>query len=405
MEDVEYSTGSIEEDERMIVDEGTKNESNQELSELEVERVATLLGTLAEKPWLYDSHVEYITLLRRGFLHYRDIGKSSQYPFWNDLREARKSMASLFRLSEDMYAEWIADEIVADAPWEVVRQVFETALDLEPEHWTGQGARCSVRLWKMYGLWMEAETTKAKDNKNASAEQKNQFNDNNMMVAWEEAIEQTKGSIPNVGFQQSCRFSKKANQIQSHDIWNHYRDLLMKAYSEQTDSQKRDAVRQLVFDAYQERLSVIHATIQDTFSEFSTFITENYGPEEYEQIMVASNKRFSQTVQLLNEREDFERRIGNAKANGEIAEEWMAFSEYIEFEKASIQPKKWQRRHKVSDSDKQAFVERVSALFDRMVLTWHTESRVWEEYVFFMVSRLPCKPLFSWDTNSAAYLA
>lgn len=193
MSDVDMEMHQGEEGDAMSVDGRVEA-----LSEAEEARVPELFIVLAEQPWSYELHSEYIALLRRGFLHHHQTEPGSQYSLWNDLREARKTMHSIFRMTEQMYAEWAADEIAAGSDWRDVKAVFDEALDLNQEIWVGSSGRCSVTLWKMYAEWMDKEFRATKANKSADADRKNQFDANSRMVAWEEAVEQTQGSIPDV---------------------------------------------------------------------------------------------------------------------------------------------------------------------------------------------------------------
>lgn len=142
-----------------------------------------------------------------------------------------------------------------------------------------------------------------------------------------------------------------------------------------------------MYNAYLDRLKVIHSTVSETFSDFSTFITEYYEPEEYEEIMVGANPIYAKTAERLSARESIETRIATAKRDGDTFSEWTAFSEYIELEK-EVSNTRVRAKHerKKAQQEREGFFDRVCALFDRMVLRWGSEARVWTEYILFVVS-------------------
>lgn len=63
---------------------------------------------------------------------------------------------------------------------------------------------------------------------------------------------------------------------------------------------------------YLDRIAIPHATLEDTFSALSPFITK-YEPEEYEKTMENCSKINAATRKLLTEREAFEQNLVRAQ--------------------------------------------------------------------------------------------
>lgn len=166
----------------------------------EFTKIATLLTQVAESPWSYELQVEYITLLRKGLtLHLNTPNATPKsYPLWADLKAARHTMLERYRLTEEMFAEWIEDENAAGTDWSEVKQIFDVALELEPEFYNGPGAPCSTRLWFLYAQWTEDWARKVTKRGNVSAEERDMFNNDAVLGTWEQAVEQTKGAIGDV---------------------------------------------------------------------------------------------------------------------------------------------------------------------------------------------------------------
>ena len=62
---------------------------------------------------------------------------------------------------------------------------------------------------------------------------------------------------------------------------------------------------------YLDRIAIPHATLEETFSSLSSFIS-SYEPEDYEKSMVHCNSIAATTRKLLSERESFEQSLVRA---------------------------------------------------------------------------------------------
>jgi hypothetical protein len=120
------------------------------LTEQDYARVSDLLLSLADRPYQYEHHVEYTSLLRRGFLvHQANHRESGPYVLMEDLRKARKDMLDRFPLSEAMWVEWITDEIAVSTTFEQVLHVVGLCAKAVEEECA------SVKLWKTYAGYIE----------------------------------------------------------------------------------------------------------------------------------------------------------------------------------------------------------------------------------------------------------
>lgn len=122
-------------------------------------------------------------------------------------------------------------------------------------------------------------------------------------------------------------------------------------------------------------MGVPHATIEDTWSAFSTF-TSTYQPDQYEAIMSDANKTFQQSLTALRDREGFEHKLKSLKESHLDGPTW---SEYLNWETTST-PKR------------PINIPLCLALFERCTLRYPMENRVWEEYMFFSLEKAGSDP-------------
>lgn len=132
-------------------------EKAEPLSGTDYERIAALLEFITDRPYQYDSHVEYIALLHRGFLvHQQAAGRGEEYSLLDDLRTGRHEMLERFPLKESMWLEWIADEMSIAKGLEDRLSVLELCSKAVEE----EGA--SVLLWKTYSKFLESQYSEAR---------------------------------------------------------------------------------------------------------------------------------------------------------------------------------------------------------------------------------------------------
>ena len=203
------------------VSDGDENEvaAPVPLSEEDYTRIADLLVSITNRPYQYESHVEYISLLRRGFLaHQADPREVGPYPLIKDLRKAREDMIERFPLNEIMWAEWIADEISICGGLEERLGVMELCAKAVEEE------SASVRLWKTYAEYIESQYSLGRDGDAVGKGKAKK-----VILSEEEEIT-LKGCFTLELVVETYRLGSiatKDNIAESHVLWNKYRDLMM----------------------------------------------------------------------------------------------------------------------------------------------------------------------------------
>lgn len=92
--------------------------------------------------------------------------------------------------------------------------------------------------------------------------------------------------------------------------------------------------------------------------------------------MVSTNKLYAAALEKYSSREIFELRLKREKGN--ITEEWNTWDEYLKWE--TNQPKK------------KLDVEMACTLYERCLLRFGDQARVWETYVYFVLERANTSP-------------
>ncbi|KAL7270267.1 Splicing factor [Rhizina undulata] len=325
------------------------------LSEADYERIANLLEFITDRPYQYESHVEYISLLHRGFLaHQADYTRCEPYPLFADLRKAREEMIDRFPMKESMWVEWISDEATVAKELEERLAVVELCARAVDE----EGG--SVKLWKAYAEFMQSQylgtdlhDPKGKGKGVMSAEDRAAMKEIFKMESVIDVYKQ--GALKTIN-----------NIAESHEIWDRYRDLVMRDLEAEPTPAKLDYVRNL----YKDHLQVPHANIADTFSAFSSFVTQ-YDNANYESIMVNTNKLFAAAQAKYHDRELYELRLQREKDS--LENEWAAWSDYLQWE--TNQPKR------------KLDIEMACALYERCLLRFGERARVWEDYVYFVLEK------------------
>jgi hypothetical protein len=107
--------------------------------------------------------------------------------------------------------------------------------------------------------------------------------------------------------------------------------------------------------------------MEDTFSEFSAFVTKNIN-DEYEKIMSSTSKDYGKALKALREREVFELRLQQSNAS------LSAFLVYLDWERSST---------------KSSIPRLTQTLFERALVIHWQESSIWQDYIYFAVWPFP----------------
>jgi len=105
--------------------------------------------------------------------------------------------------------------------------------------------------------------------------------------------------------------------------------------------------------------------MEETFSEFSAFVTK-YLNDEYEQIMSSASKEYGKAIRTLRERELFELQL--QQSNGSLP----VFSAYLDSERSS----------------KSSLPRLTQTLFERALVIYWQQPSIWEDYAYFAVRLL-----------------
>ncbi|KAF0501356.1 pre-mrna splicing factor 24 [Gigaspora margarita] len=293
--------------------------------DVDVEEIQQLLEQLSSNCYQYDVHVRYIQALRQAAL-------------FDELKDAREMMHGIFPLSEDIWLEWIQDESRLASTKEEKQRVIHLYSEAVKDY-------LSIKLWKEYINYIIQEY------KNF-LEEMDETGDNSGEVA---TLEQVRSVFTEA-------IKKTGNVVpESHIVWD-----ACKEFEEQIlEASSRDEVqKQRVQKMYTDRLKVPHATVEKTFSDYSSFITK-YDNSNYEKCMVESNMFFSQAKRRYYERDHYEQAL---VASGNALDKYM---EYIEFEKRQSTPN-WQA---------------IRTLYERAIVFHYLDSSLWENYIFQLIDK------------------
>ncbi|KAJ6166994.1 hypothetical protein N7470_002441 [Penicillium chermesinum] len=320
--------------------------------------IAMSEGPREKNSHTYDAHVRFIGLLHAGFVNHvyppnnPDIhGDPRRYDLLKDMRTAREEMDKLFAMGEDLWAEWIQDESMlahSAAEREAVMILCQRSVNEEFG---------STKLWHIYGEWMLYLYTSANGEGGGAGqwteEDRQKFTWQSVLEVWREAAESTRWRINN-----------------SHLVWDRYLNLLTQDVARAPSQEKIEHLKGL-FDS---RLQTPHATWDQTFQSFSSFISTYY-ESKYEGIMAATVDQSAKAKNLYASREDFERRLSEAEASGDRTLEYPIYAEYIDWE--VNRPRQGRRA--------EFHIELANAIFQRAVLRFPTDVTLWEDHVMFLL--------------------
>ncbi|KAK5823056.1 hypothetical protein F5H01DRAFT_333468 [Linnemannia elongata] len=320
IDDINNLAGSDDEDFDMdgidVAQDGPSSET--------IEAIATFQTLLEANPNQYEVHTQLIALLKSADM-------------FEELREAREAMNKIYPLSEDLWMDWINDEVNMATSEDEKRHALSLYERATTEY-------LSIKIWKSYVDYALQEYNESKEYQDALEEGEVVVNAQELNKIFKRADKWTGYHIP-----------------ESHNIWDIWIEFELESLAAQDPALPEDVRR--VKKMYLDRIAIPHATLEDTFSALSPFITK-YEPEEYEKTMENCSKINAATRKLLTEREAFEQ---NLVATGNSVE---AFTSYLTYE---MRP---ERRH----------FARTRTLFERAVAVHCLVPSVWIDYITFLMS-------------------
>ncbi|KAL9062413.1 MAG: hypothetical protein Q9157_008940, partial [Trypethelium eluteriae] len=332
------------------------------LSKADLQTITALASHVAENTYAYDSHVHLINLLHQGFVHHvnpprapESTGDPQHYNLLQDLRQAREAMNTRFPVGEELWIDWLRDETLLAKSTEdciSVMELFQKAVTDEPG---------SVKIWRLYGdyLWHLHDAANGKDD-----EVKKEWSEEDRLLA----AEVFKWDIMFSVWQQGVD-TVQWHINDSHLVWDRYIEAISQ---ELALSPSTDGVQQIK-SLFIERLQQPHAEWDNTFQDFSSFIT-TYDPASYEETMVSANKVGGRAKHTYDLRGQFEFKLRNASRALEKDLEWTIFQEYLQYE---LFPSK----------GAQFDMNLTAGLFDRAVTRFPTDANLWEDYVVFLMEQ------------------
>ncbi|KAL4799696.1 hypothetical protein BDV19DRAFT_235201 [Aspergillus venezuelensis] len=323
-------------------------------------RMATeLFARIHVNPQSYDAHVEFIRLLHDGFVNHvyppnnpEIHNEPRDYDLLKDMRTAREEMDKLFAMGEDLWAEWIQDEsMLASSVNERIAVMELCQRSIEEEYG-------STKLWAIYGDWVlylynaaHGDASQSHWSEEDKLVGREVFTWQNVVDTWQRGADATRWRIND-----------------SHLVWDRLLEYSVRDLSRSPSQEKAERVREL-FDV---RLQTPHATWDQTFQAFSSFISTYYNPN-YEAIMAETAGRYATSAKdQYAAREEFEIRLRNATEAGDRAQEWSIFAEYID----------WELNRK---SRRRSNFDLANAVYQRAVLRFQTDTNIWEDYIMFLI--------------------
>ena len=318
-----------------------------------------LFQQIQENPHSYTAHVSFIRLLHAGFMNHvyppnnpEIHGDPHRYDLLKDMRTAREEMDKLFAMGEDLWAEWIQDEsMLASNVNERIAVMDLCQRSVEEEYG-------STKLWSIYGEWVlylynaaNGEASHSQWTEEDRMIGREVFTFQLVLDVWQRGAEATRWRIND-----------------SHLVWDRFLELQIRELSHAPSQEKLNHVRGL----FEVRLHTPHATWEQTFQAFSSFVSTYYNAN-YEEIMSNTAANTSEAKNKYRAREDIEIRLRNVVEAGDMAQEWMVYSEYLEWELSRNR-----RRRQFS-------FDLVNAVYQRAVLRFPTDANMWEDYVMFLI--------------------
>ncbi|KAF4550517.1 RNA recognition motif-containing protein 14 [Elsinoe fawcettii] len=333
------------------------------LSEADAKTIQELTTYLADNSYDYNSHVQLINLLHRGFAAHSDTrlnerGEPSdpaEYPWLKELRMARSAMDSRYAVGEDIWRDWINDESVLAHSSEDRSAVMELCMKAVQEE------PASVVLWSLYGEWvwstyavsngyMEGdEDTWTEEDKLICKEV---FSREMVLSVWSQAVEATKWRMD-----------------ESHVVWNRYAELVMQDLPEEPSAQTIEEVQLL----FMNRLQIPHAHWEGTSQAFWPFISKHKA-DSWEEVMSATNEMAAPAKDDYSKRETLEVELTRAFRTNDNVALYNAFAAYLAWES------KYKKKRSAYEKELRC------GLYERALLRFPTLVEWWLDYVDYLTS-------------------
>lgn len=339
------------------------------LTETESQTVTDLLNHLGESSYAYDSHLQLINLLHKGFVTHvsppEGSGENGQEPrtfgLLAELRQARESMDSRYAVGEDVWLDWLADEVVIAKTGDErisLMELFQRAVQDEPS---------SVALWQAYVDWIEANYASChnlpgSDQSSWTEEDKEickeLFNKDMLVSVLEQATQATQWRID-----------------QSHLLWNRFITAIQPENMNESNRQDLERIQ----NHFIERLRIPSSGWDETRQLFWPLMTTLHG-NNWEAAMAQVNEIGEPAKIQMGLRDEHELILDRVLRSGDKNELFNEFTRYLKWEKS---PRSKKKRGGPYEKELRA------ALFERALLKFPTYTEWWLDYVDFVISQKP----------------
>ena len=339
------------------------------VSEDDLQMISRLVGELAENPVDLNRHTQLVKLLHKGLRSHIKSSSSlpgrdpHEYELLEDLQHARDAMHQRFAMGEDLWMDWLEDQKSLARTIDEVIGVIESCKKAVVEE-SG-----SVKLWSLYGEYMLLLYESSHDLETMSGENTNvvqEWSEEDKAVArevftWQQMIEVWEQAVTDVQW----------HIAKSHLIWDRYMELSLRELSILSSPQAIDAIE----TKFTNRLRIPHATWDQTFQLYSTFVTR-YDNAHYEGIMSSTSQAGGQVKKFYELRDVFETKLQRVSEANNMNLESEIHTDYINWELS-------QPRKKKGFSSEIRF-DIINALFQRTTLRFPSNASLWEDYVMFI---------------------
>ncbi|KAF2275353.1 uncharacterized protein EI97DRAFT_400210 [Westerdykella ornata] len=324
------------------------------LDQASLEALGQLEKALIENPFDYYSHVSFITLLHQGFQNLVNSTDGSPhaahtYDLLPVLREAFQSMDNRYTLGERLWELRINVERVLATNLEermAVLEMCQKATREEPY---------SAKLWVQYGdyvahlvacVWEPVAPERWSDEEKALGTEL--FTPDLLLDTWQRGAEFVKYDVSD-----------------SHLVWDRY----LQALVDDLDRRYNPDKVKRVANIFNDRLSLPHATWDQTLGQYSTFNSRFY-QDNYEAIMEYAVSHHSRVKEIYAHRHEHEFNLLKAQQSGDQSAEYNAMTRYLKWEKKTIGVSSFPL---------------VNALFERATVRFPVDPSLWEDHVEFLI--------------------
>ncbi|KAL0422191.1 UNVERIFIED_CONTAM: Squamous cell carcinoma antigen recognized by T-cells 3 [Sesamum latifolium] len=289
------------------------------------EQIEALETALYNNPSDYDSHVQYIRILRKQ----GDLEK---------LRQAREAMSLLFPLTPDMWQEWAKDETTVSSGVEAFHAV-------ERLYERGVSDYLSVALWCDYLNFVQEYDPSVRECSAAGISKARNLFERALTAA---GLHVTEG----------------------RRIWELYREFEQAIFLTigENDSGAKEKQTQRIRNLFHRQLSVPLADLKSTLlaykaSEADHESSIDVNSEELEGLSSHVVSGYQKALEMLNARSHLEEQISKKEIDSEKLEEFMT---YLKFE------------HSFGDP------ARIQILYERAIAQFPVSSELWLEYTKYL---------------------